>query len=153
MTPEREATASGPVDPFDIDINLEHPTWDPLRISEELALEPNWSWKRGDRLGNVVKSSSRWYGQLAKGSGTVEYETALEQVVSFLAKHKAFLAEFREGDGEVEIILNHAALAQPQGIAFELCLSPVFLGHLSRSGVGLRVQAWTDNPSWECNAR
>ena len=148
MSAEREATASGPVDPFSIDINFGHPTWDPLRVSSALSLEPNWSWKQGDRFGSVIKSSSGWYGQLAKGSGAAEYETALEQVVSFLAKHAAFLAEFKEGGGEIEIVLNHAVVEQPKGIAFELHLSPAFLEHLSGSGVGLRVQAWTDNPSW-----
>ena len=148
MTPEHKATTSGPADPFSIDINFGHPTWDPLRVSSALALEPNWSWKQGDRLGNLIKSSSRWYGQLAKGSGAVEYETALEQIVSFLAKHADFLAQFRESGGEIDIVLNHAAVEQPKGIAFELYLSPAFLEHLSGSGVGLRVQAWSDNPSW-----
>jgi hypothetical protein len=143
--------APKPVDPFSIDINLGHPTWDPLRISEALSLEASWSWKGGDRFGSVVKSSSRWYGQLAVGFGAKQYEAALDQVVSFLGGHKAFLAECRESDGEIEIILNCAVLEHPKGKALELYLSPAFLEHLSRFGVGLRVQAWTDNPSWRSN--
>lgn len=152
MTPEREAAGTGPADPFGIDISFGHPTWDPVRVSRELSLEPNWSWKRGDRLGKLVKSSSRWYGQLARGAGAVEYETALEHVVSFLEMHSAFLAEFKESGGDIEVVFNHAAVEQPRGIAFEMYLSPVFLEHLSRFGLGLRVQAWTDNPSWSTNS-
>jgi Domain of unknown function (DUF4279) len=148
VTPQREGATSGPVDPFGIDINLAHPTWDPLGISRELSLEPSWSWKRGDRLGNVVKRSSRWYGQLVKGSGVSEYHAALEQVVSFLAEHEAFFAEFRKDGGDLEFVLNHAVVEQAKGKALELYLSPAFMEQLSRFGAGLRVQAWTDNPSW-----
>ncbi len=111
-------------------------------------MEPSWFWRQGARLGSITKDSSRWYGVLARGSGAAEYETALAQVVSFLAQHESFLAEFRGGGGEVEIVLNHPVLEQSKGVAFDLRLSPVFLAHLANSSVGLRVRAWSDNPGW-----
>jgi hypothetical protein len=140
--------ASGREDPFSIEIDLGHPSCDPLRISEEFSLDPSWSWRQGARLGNVTKTSSRWYGQLARGSGVAEYEAALAKVVSFLGYHETFFAEFSGGGGEIEIVLNHPALEQPKGVAFDLQLSPVFLAHLANRKIGLRVQAWSDNPSW-----
>jgi hypothetical protein len=81
------------------------------------------------------------------GSTDAEYQHALTQVVSFLTVHDGFFANFRNGGGEVEIVLNHIAMIEePKGIAFDLELSPVLLTHLSAMGVGLRVRAWSENP-------
>ena len=108
---------------------------------------------QGARFGSVTKTSSRWYGQLAVGSGPAEFQAALARVISFLAQHEHFLAGFRDGGGEIKVVLNHPALDQPNGIAFDLQLSPVLLGHLANRNVGLRVRAWSDNPSWSSHQR
>jgi hypothetical protein len=142
MTQEPEVRGTDSVDPFSIDIALTHPMCDPVGISERLGLEPTYSWKRGDRFGDLVKQCTQWYGRLLSGSGAAEYERALEDVVSFLTKNEAFFSEFTKGDGEVEIVLNHAAGEQMEGVVFELNLSPVFLTQLARRDIGLRIQAW-----------
>lgn len=148
MTQEPETSEPFQEDPFSIDIDLRHPTFDPLKIAEVLALEPTYCWKRGDQFGGVVKTSAEWYGRLRKGSGGTEYEAALADVVSFLAMNDRFFDEFRKGGGEIQMVFNHVAVEEPKGIAFELELSPVFLENLSRRGIRLRVRAWSDNPSW-----
>lgn len=148
MIAETKAASPGREDLFSIEIDLGHPSCDPLRISEKFSLEPSWFWRQGARFGSVTKSSSRWFGQLARGSGAAEYEAALAEVGSFLGHHETFLAEFRDGGGEIEIVLNHSVLAEPKGVAFDLQLSPVFLTHLANRNIGLRVRAWSNNPSW-----
>jgi hypothetical protein len=144
----KRAARPGREDPFSIEISFAHPSRDPLGISRQLSMEPSRSWKRGDRFGSVVKTSNLWYGRLAAGAGTAEYEAALAQVASFLGQRDDFFADFRDGGGEAVIVLNHAAIEEPRGIAFDLQLSPVFLSHLSARNIGLRVRAWSDNPSW-----
>jgi hypothetical protein len=145
---ERETALSSPGDPFSIEIGFSHPTFDPLGISAQLSVEPSLSWKRGARFGSIVKTSSRWYGQLATGTCAAEYEDALVKIASFLTQHDSFLAEFRNGGGEIEIVLNHPAIVEPRGIAFDLQLSPIFLAHLSSRNIALHLRAWSDNPSW-----
>jgi hypothetical protein len=146
---EHEIPRVGSADPFSVEIDLRHPSYDPAKITERLSLEPGWSWKSGTQLGNVVAPSSRWHGQLVLGSSASEYEAALTQVVSFLTLHEEFFAAFREGGGDVELVLNHVAmLEEPRGVAFEVELSPILLAHLSSRGISLRVRAWSSNPSW-----
>jgi len=145
---EIESTTISREDPFSIEVDLGHPTYDPDGISGELSLEPGWAWRQGARLGGVTKTSSRWHGQLAEGSGSSEYEQALAQVISFLTQHEHFIAEFTSGGGEIEIVLNHAAVDVPEGIALDLQLTPVLLAHLANHNIGLRVRAWSNNPSW-----
>lgn len=111
-------------------------------------MEPSRSWKRGTRFGSVTKTSGFWYGQLVTGAGVAEYEAALAQVASFLGRHDSFFTEFRNGGGEAVLVLNHAAIEEPRGIAFDLQLGPAFLAHVSARNIGLRVRAWSDNPSW-----
>src|ERR1700735_2397371 len=104
------AAQSGREDPSSIEISFSHPSRDPVGISRQLSMEPSRSWKRGDRFGSEVKSSSLWYGLLAAGAGAAEYEAALAQVASFLGQHDDFFADFRDGSGETVIVLNHAAI-------------------------------------------
>ena len=135
-------------DPFCIDIALTHPKYDPGKITERLSLEPTYLWKVGDRFGDVVKQSSHWCARLLSGAGVAEYGRALEDIVSFLTNNEAFFSEFAEGEGEVEVVLNHAAVEDTKGVVLDLHLSPVFLTHLAHHNVAVRIQAWRGNTSW-----
>ena len=141
--------AAGEVqDPFDIYINVEHPTCDPARISDNFSMKPAYSWKAGQRLGPIVKAATRWRGKLAEGKGATEYEGALAAAILFLERHGHFIAELGRHGGDVELELNHAALLAPKGVAFDLRLSVVLLGQLAQHSVSLRIRAWSEKPSW-----
>ena len=79
------------------------------------------------------------------GSNVDEFARALEEVVCFLQRHDAFFAEFRRGDGEVELVLNHDVELM-EGKVFELYQDPAFLGQLTAARIGLRVLGWNRRP-------
>jgi hypothetical protein len=129
-------------DPFRIRIFLRHPSWRPEDISKALSLEPELSHAVGEKF---LKSPAKWtffYACLQKGNYVSEYERALTKVVLFLEKNAAFWTDFMEGNGEVELILNHEIAPQWEDgdKCFELSLAPALLAHLSTWGIGLRVQ-------------
>jgi hypothetical protein len=131
-------------DPFSIKIALRHPSYSPQRISEALSLRPEFSHAVGQIF---LKAPARWtvfYATLQKGDYASEYEGALTKVALFLERNSIFWADFIGGDGEVELILNHAINPQDEegDKCFELYLAPAFLRDLSTRGIGLRVQGW-----------
>jgi len=131
-------------DGFRLDIVLSHTARDPASFSKALLLEPDFAWMKGASLGEQVMRSTRWHACLARGAGEEEYAGALEKAALFLEKNAAFWDEFIGGNGEVELILNHAISPQEEegDKCFELYLAPSFLAHLSTRGIGLRVQGW-----------
>jgi len=90
---------------------------------------------------NLVKRSTHWYGRLSSGSAPDDFARALEGVVSLLTKHESFLTEFRRGNGDAELVLNHGVELM-EGKCFGLHLGHVFLGQLAATGIGLRIQGW-----------
>jgi hypothetical protein len=131
-------------DPFTIEIVLSHPSYMPGDISKALSLKPEYSYVVGQKF---LRSSAKWTrfcACLQKGNYVSEYGRALTKVISFLEKNSAFWADFMEGNGEVELILNHEIQAQwDEGDkCFDLSLAPVLLAQLSTRGIGLRVQGW-----------
>jgi hypothetical protein len=134
-----------PKDPFSIDIALTHPTCDPQRITRELCSQPTYCWRQGDRFGGLVKRSTYWYGRLVSGSTPDEFDGALRKVASFLTKAEPFFAEFKQGDGKVELILNHR-VEQIEGKVLEVYIDPSFLSQLGAIDIGFRVQGWIGSP-------
>jgi len=131
-------------DHFSIKIALRHPSCSPESISKALSLKPELSHAVGVKL---LKSPAKWtffYACLQKGDYASRYERALTKVVLFLEKNAAFWTDFMDGDGEVELILNHTINPQEEegDKCFELYLAPAFLEHLSTRGIGLRVEGW-----------
>lgn len=130
-------------DPFSIKIALRHAAYSPRKISEALSLRPELSHAVGERF---LKTPAKWtffYACLQKGDHVSDFKTALRKVALFIEKNAAFWADFTGGDGEVELILNHTITPDQEGDkCFELYLAPAFLCHLSKHGMGLRVQGW-----------
>ncbi len=131
-------------DSFNIDIVLRHASHGPETISAALSLKPKAFWSVGEDLGSVHAKWSFFYARLRDGVSSSDYERALKNVSRFLRKNTAFLADFTDGNGEVELILNHNVSAQKEegDESFELHLSPAFLRELSTRDIGLRVQGW-----------
>jgi hypothetical protein len=139
-------------DSFRIDIVLRHPSHSPESISAALSLKPEASWPVGESLGKFRAKWSFFYGRLLEGSVPTDYERALKTVSRFLRKNAAFFADFTDGNGEAELILNHAVSQQDEkgDELFELFLAPAFLRDLSAGDIGLRVQGWQ---SWSKKVR
>lgn len=131
-------------DSFSIDILLRHPTHNPQSISAALSLKPKAYWPVGEDLARVRAKWSFFYARLLNGVTPSEYERAVKKVSRFLRKNAAFWTEFTDGNGQVELILNHTVnLMEKEGDeCFELYLTPAFLRDLSTRGIGLRVQGW-----------
>jgi hypothetical protein len=134
-------------DPFSIDIVLRHPSCTPQSISKALSLKPKGSWAVGQKVITVPLKWTFFYACLQKGDYVSKFEGALTNVVSFLEKNSAFWTDFIGGNGEVEVILNHAISPKEEegDKCFELPLAPAFLRSLSNWGIGLRVQGWQGN--------
>jgi hypothetical protein len=132
-------------DSFNIDIVLRHPSYSPEDISKALSIEPQSSWAAGQSLGTLRAQGTFFHACLRRGDRSSDYEAALAGVVLFLDRNAAFLTDFISGHGEVELILNHTVSPQEEegDRCFESYLDPAFLGHLSRLGIGLRVQGST----------
>ena len=130
-------------DSFSIDIVLRHPTHSPESIAAALSLKPKGSWPVGENLGKIRAKWSFFYGRLLDGVASSDYQSALKSVSRFLRKKAAFWADFTDGNGEVELILNHTVSPEEEGDeCFELHLTPAFLSDLSNRHIGLRVQGW-----------
>jgi hypothetical protein len=131
-------------DSFSIDILLRHVSHGPEIISEALSLKPRGFWPIGEDLGRVHAKWSFFYARLLDGVSSSDYGRALKNVSRFLQKNTAFLADFKDGHGEVELILNQTVSPQSEegDESFELHLSPDFLRDLSARDISLRVQGW-----------
>jgi len=146
MTPESTPCRPEQSDTFNVEIALTHPAINPGRITDVLLMQPIFSWKAGDRIANVVKQSTRWYGRISSGRTPAEFARALEQVVSMLTRDKEFFAEFRRGGGEAELVLNYV-VEHMDGKVLEVHLEPTLVGQVASVGIGLRLQAWSRNLS------
>jgi hypothetical protein len=131
-------------DPFSIDLVLRHPSRSPESISEALSIRPQGAHAVGQKRGQLRAKWTFFYARLQQGDYVSELEGALTKVVGFLEKNATFWTDFMNGQGEVELILNHTLLehAEPGDLCLEVHLEPVFLEHLSRRRISLRVQGW-----------
>jgi hypothetical protein len=130
-------------DSFSIDIVLRHPSYDPGGIANALSIKPRASHAADDKLGGSHQRRTFFHARLQEG-GSSDHEDALAKVVAFLEKNATFWTDFMNGQGEVELILNHTLLehAEQGDLCLEVHLEPVFLEHLSSRRIRLRVQGW-----------
>jgi hypothetical protein len=131
-------------DSFSIDLVLRHSLHSPESIAAALSLKPKASWPVGEDLGRVRAKWSFFYARLLEGVGCSGHERALKNISRFLRKNAPLWADFANGNGEVELILNHTVSPQKKegDECFELRLTPTFLRDLSACGIGLIVQGW-----------
>jgi hypothetical protein len=135
------------VDEFRLDLNLHHPFCDPTEITEELLLTPWFAVKHGIKIGDVLHRETTWLCHFRDGNADSEFTRALEDTVSLVSDHEAFIARFIEQGGEIELALNSAidsAFTSGDKV-LELSLSPSFLSGLADRGIQLRVQVWVAN--------
>ena len=134
-------------DTFSIDIVLRHPSRSPESIAEALSLKPKGAYGVGQNLATLPAKWTFFHACLQELRDSSDYENALAKVGQFLEKNAAFWADFTGGNGEIELVLNHAI--EPQegegDKILELYLGPAFLCALSARGIGLRVQGWQTN--------
>jgi hypothetical protein len=131
-------------DHFSMDIVLRHPSYTPEAISKAPSIKPRSSWTAGQNLGARHAKWTYFHACLQEGNRSSNYENALAKVVAFLEKNATFWTDFMNGQGEVELILNHTLLehAKQGDLCLEVHLEPVFLEHLSSRRIRLRVQGW-----------
>jgi hypothetical protein len=133
-------------DSFSIDVALRHPSHSPETISKALSLKPRASWSAGQSVGTLPAKWTFFHARLREGNGSSDYENALGEVIAFLERNATFWADFMDGNGEVELILNYK-ISQQAGEGdkcLESYFSPDFLRHLSTRGIGLRIQGWAE---------
>ena len=131
-------------DSFSIDIALRHPSLTLEHISNALAIAPRWSDNTGQHNKGLSKGRTRLYATLQEGNSPGDYENALSRAVRFLEENGAFWRDFVDGEGEVELVVNHTLLEEPEqgDLSLQLHLGPDFLRRLSALNVGVRVQGW-----------
>jgi hypothetical protein len=133
-------------DPFSIDISLRHPYYKAERIIRALSIKPQGAYSVGDARGSRKAKRTHVYARLQHGDYASQFGRALFKISSFIKKNETFWADFKSGDGVVELILNHAISPawEEDDQCFELSFTPAFLAGLSAYGIGLRVQVWQE---------
>jgi hypothetical protein len=115
-------------DPFSIEIVLRHPSYSPERISKALSLKPKGSWAVGQRVVKVPAKHTYFCACLEQADCGSDFEGALANVVLFLEKNATFWTDFKDGNGGVELILNHEI--NPQDAEGDKCFE-LYLAHSS----------------------
>ena len=130
-------------DRLKINVRLRHPSLDPREISNALALKPSISWKAGSSAGKIVHMWSVWYGLLAEGAGTDEYEDALKKAVLHLESCQEWLNKSFGEDGELDVIFDLWTDLE-DGKICEVSFYPELLLRLSKLNAGMQVEVWKD---------
>ncbi len=128
-------------DDFRIDLCVKHPSLDPSTISESLRIQPEFAWGVGDLVGSRVRISTLWSGTLVEGSGTIEFERALEGVLSVLSDRHGFLNQTTKSGGELSITIRTFAEVQDGKVA-EMHLNASLLEALALQGIDLAFEVW-----------
>jgi hypothetical protein len=128
-------------DHFEVDLNLHHPSCAPQVVSEAFSLEPWFSVKSGEQIGSVKHKKSSWLCHFRMGDLDSDFSNALDDIVSLLSLKDAFISEFIEGGGEIEVVLNSAVQIVGDKV-FELSLHPWFLQEIGKRSIALKVSAW-----------
>ncbi len=130
---------------FRLDVVLTHANRDPKIFSNELLLQPEFSWMKGEKLGNQLMPSTKWQACLVAGAGEEAYSAALEKALLFLETNTAFFHTLGEEDAKAELVVNYS-VEFDEGKVLQVSYSPIFLRQLVELGVELRVQAWSGRP-------
>ncbi len=123
---------------FTISLHVRHPSIDPGTITQMLGIEPQHTWRGGDRrcgptgeeLDGVYRESY-WTARLTQepqlSSEGVSVETFVMQTVSLLERSHEFLEQLSTDGGSAELHVNLFARGD-----FRLDMIPESLGLLSR---------------------
>jgi hypothetical protein len=99
---------------FTISLSIRHPRIDPARITEQLGVEPQHTWRAGDarrapggdELGGVYRESY-WMGRLMDepqtSSERLSVETLLRQLLAQLHRSQRFLEQLNADGGVAEL--------------------------------------------------
>jgi hypothetical protein len=135
-------------DQFKIQLRFCHPSIDPSEISTALDLKPTLSHKVGSHVGEIVRKSSSWYGLLAEGAGSEEYEAALKKSVLHLESCQEWLKNYFGDDGEFDVIFD-LYTDLDEGKICEVSFYPELLLRLSKLNAGMQVNVWKDEKTEE----
>lgn len=135
-------------DDFRIDLLVKHPSASPSTISGSLDVQPAFAWGVGDLVGGQPRTSSLWRATLADGSGTKEFERALENVLSLIADRNHFLTQAVASGGELSLTVRTFSETQ-NGKASEVHLNALFLGTLAAIGIDLVFEVWMQGQAVE----
>jgi hypothetical protein len=130
---------------FTISLRIRHPSLDPQRVTQTLGIEPQHTWKAGDRrrapAGGELKGvyrESYWMGRLMDepqlSSSRLSVESVLMQTLARLSHSRSFLEQLQAEGGIAEL---HVSLFARED--FRLELSPRSLALLGRLGVAVAL--------------
>jgi hypothetical protein len=130
---------------FTISLRIRHPSLDPQRVTQTLRIEPQHTWKAGDRrrapAGGELKGvyrESYWMGRLMDepqlSSSRLSVESVLMQTLARLSHSRSFLEQLQTEGGIAEL---HVSLFARED--FRLELSPRSLALLGRLGVAVAL--------------
>ena len=130
---------------FTLSLRLRHPAIDPSNITRTLGIEPQHTWKAGDRRldpgGGTLEGTYResyWMGRLMDepqlSSERISVESVLLQHLAHLRRAHDFLQQLHAEGGVAEL---HVSLYARE--AFRLELSEESLGLLGRLGLAIAL--------------
>jgi hypothetical protein len=141
---------------FTVSLRIRHPSIAPSRITEELGIEPQHTWKAGDprcdpaggdRAG--VYRESYWMSRLMDepqlSSGRISVESVLLQTLTQLRRSQSFLEQLSTDGGVAELSIS---LFARENFRLELSADSLALLGRLRLAVALDVQPHAPfNPS------
>lgn len=131
---------------FAISLRIRHPSIEPDEITRTLGIEPQHTWKAGDRrrspAGDTLEGSYResyWMGRLMDepqvSSDQVSVESVLLQILAQLRRSLSFLAALNAEGGVAELDISIFARGD-----FRLELLSESLALLGRLGLGAALE-------------
>jgi hypothetical protein len=85
-----------------------------------------------------------WKCIFYEGTKNEEFAQSLEAFIHLLKVKQKFLNIFTAEGGEISLTLNRS-IAFDDGVLMQLELQPFFLQVLGDYGVGLQIQAWSED--------
>jgi len=138
-------------DDFHFRLCVKHPSLDPLTISKSLNVQPDFAWGVGDLVGSRMRASTVWRATLFEGSGAVDFERALDGILSMLSDRHNVLDQITASGGDLSLTIRTVAELQ-DGKAAEIQLKALFLEALATRNIDLVFEVWTNSmPSNEPN--
>jgi len=138
---------------FTMSLRVRHPTIDPVRVTQALGIEPQHSWrageKRSDPAGRRLESAhhdSYWMSNLLEApslsGGEFSVETLLEQALARFRRSQPFFEDLRADSGVAEL---DVILFARENFRLELSLDS--LAALHRLGLTVTFEVRLVSPS------
>jgi Domain of unknown function (DUF4279) len=131
---------------FTMSLSIRHPHVEPAEVTRVLGIEPQHSWKAGERrrdpAGGTLEGSYResyWMGRLmtqpALASDHVRVESEVLRTLAQLRKSFGFLETLKSEGGAAELLVSIFAREE-----FRLEFVPESLGLLGRLGLTVAIE-------------